>query len=550
MTIPAISIVTPFWNAARFLEESVASIFAQTYRDWELLLVDDGSTDGSVAIARACAERHPERVRSLEHVDRRNRGISASLNLGVARSGGEYVAILDSDDVWLPGKLEEQVAILDAHPEVGMVYGPSQYWYSWSGRMEDRPRDTVVKLGVPADRTVEPPALLTRMLRRDAPVPCPSSVLLRRSAFDRMGGFEESFRSNHTDQAFYAKLFLSERVFASSQCWVRYRKHEDSSIATLRRAGKWEGERRLYLEWLREYLRKSGHEGGEPWKAVETELFPLRHPIKARLRRVVREPGRSAWKLFERMTPSPMARKALRRVLTARRKDRPVGFVRFGDFRRLQPFSRRWGFDRGLPVDRFYIEGFLERHAADIRGRVMEIGDDSCTWRFGRDAVTRSDVLNVAPGDPKTTLIGDLAAGDQLPSELFDCIIFTETLHLLYDFRAGLRTLHRMLKPGGVLLVTIPGITKIGRPGDWGTSWYWSFTPLSARRVFEEFFPASGLEFETHGNVLSATAFLWGLAAEELTPAEMNVPDPEYPVTLTVRATKPLAAFGDGYSPS
>jgi SAM-dependent methyltransferase len=171
----------------------------------------------------------------------------------------------------------------------------------------------------------------------------------------------------------------------------------------------------------------------------------------------------------------------------------------------------------------------------------MEIGDDECTRRFGRDAITHSDVLNVLPGDPKTTPVGDLASGDQLPSERFDCIIFTETLHLLYDFRRGLRTLYRMLKPGGVLLSTFPGITKIGRPDDWGTSWYWSFTPLSARRVFEEVFPAEGMEFGAFGNVLAATAFLWGVAAEELTAEELKQKDPEYPVTLTVRAVKPVA---------
>ena len=168
----------------------------------------------------------------------------------------------------------------------------------------------------------------------------------------------------------------------------------------------------------------------------------------------------------------------------------------------------------------------------------MEVGDDALTWRYGREAVTGSDVLNVAPGDPKTTLVADLAAGDGLPSDRFDCILFTQTLHFLYDFRAGLRTLHRMLRPGGVLLATFPGISKIGRAEDWGTSWFWGFTPLSARRFFEEAFPGAEISVEAWGNVLSATAFLWGLAAGELEEKELKFADPEYPVIIGVRAVK------------
>ncbi len=200
--------------------------------------------------------------------------------------------------------------------------------------------------------------------------------------------------------------------------------------------------------------------------------------------------------------------------------------------------SRDWGYDRGLPIDRHYIEAFVGRHSADISGRVMEIGDDDLTRRFGGAAVICADVLNVALGDPKTTLVGDLSSGDGLPSDRFDCIIFTETLHLLYDFRAGLRTLHRMLKPGGVLLATFPGITKIGRPDDWGTSWYWSFTELAAGRLFAEAFPEGEVKTEAWGNVLSATAFLWGLAAGELVDEELKYQGPGNPVTIGVRAVK------------
>src|SRR5918997_3094056 len=140
---PLVSSVMIFLNAEKFIEEAIESVFAQTHDNWELLLVDDGSSDDSSQIALRYAERHPEKVRYLEHPGHRNRGMSASRNLGIRHAKGEYIALLDSDDVWLPHKLQQQVAILDAAPEAGMVYGLSQYWHSWTGKPQDIQRDVV-----------------------------------------------------------------------------------------------------------------------------------------------------------------------------------------------------------------------------------------------------------------------------------------------------------------------------------------------------------------------------------------------------------------------
>ncbi len=199
--------------------------------------------------------------------------------------------------------------------------------------------------------------------------------------------------------------------------------------------------------------------------------------------------------------------------------------------------SRRFGYERGQPVDRYYIEAFLARHSEDIAGRVLEIGDDSYTRRFGRGRVTASDVLHVTEGNPRATIVGDLARGDSLPSNRFDCIILTQTLHLIYDVRAAIQTLHRVLKPGGVCLATFPGISQVDA-GAWGDSWYWSFTTLSARRLLEETFSTNEVAVESWGNVLAACAFLYGLAAEDLHLAELDHHDPCYPVVLTLRAVR------------
>ena len=205
----------------------------------------------------------------------------------------------------------------------------------------------------------------------------------------------------------------------------------------------------------------------------------------------------------------------------------------------MTPVSRVWGFDRGLPVDRFYIEKFLTQHSADVKGRVLEIGDDFYTRKFGGERVRQSDVLNVREGADCTTITGDLASASHIPDEAFDCIILTQTLQLIYDVRAAVATLYRILKPGGVLLATFPGISQ-NNDRDWNTDWYWCFTPVAARRLFGESFRGSDVEIQTFGNVWTASAFLYGLAADELTFEELAFNERGYEVTIAVRACKPV----------
>lgn len=212
--------------------------------------------------------------------------------------------------------------------------------------------------------------------------------------------------------------------------------------------------------------------------------------------------------------------------------------LRWGSFRRITPVSRLFGAGRGTPIDRYFIDQFLAARSADIKGRVMEIGENRYTRQFGGERVTRSDVLHAVPGNWRATLVGDLSTGEGLPADSFDCLILTQTLLCIYDLRGTVRNIHRILKPGGVALVTIPGISQISRydMDRWGD--YWRFTDRSARRLFEEAFPAANVTVETRGNVLVATAFLHGLAAEELSQSELSSCDPDYQVSIMVRAVK------------
>jgi SAM-dependent methyltransferase len=211
----------------------------------------------------------------------------------------------------------------------------------------------------------------------------------------------------------------------------------------------------------------------------------------------------------------------------------PLGSVRFGDLRRLSPIGRDFGYERGTPVDRYYIEGFLARNAGDIRGRVLELASNDYTRRFGDGCVERSDVLSLQTTNPKATLFGDLTHETTLPETAFDCIIFTQALQYIYDTEAAVEMLHRALKPGGVLLTTAPAISGVDV---W--PWYWTFTEPALRRLLEDRFGPLSVTVEAHGNIFAATAFLYGLAIEELDNSDLSLDDSKFAVTVAGRALK------------
>ena len=204
------------------------------------------------------------------------------------------------------------------------------------------------------------------------------------------------------------------------------------------------------------------------------------------------------------------------------------------------PLSGEWGFDRGTPIDRYYIERFLDEHAADIRGRVLEVKNADYTRRFGR-GVQRSDVLDISASNPLATLVADLSQPEQFPEAQFDCFVLTQTMQFIYDVHAVVASIHRLLAPGGVLLVTVPVLSRIA-PRYGPTAEFWRFTQASCTRLFGDAFGAGNVEVRTHGNVLAAAAFLYGAALEEIPRAKLDVTDPFFPLIVSVRATRSEAA--------
>lgn len=290
---PRVSVITIFLDAERFLAEAVESLLAQTYREWELILVDDGSADGSTAIAREYAARFPDRVRYAEHPGHANRGMSASRNLGIRLARGEYVALLDGDDVYLPRKLEHQVALLDASPGAGFVYGETMYWHSWTGRPEDAARDRLRTRGLAPGTVVRPPELVRRVLREAARTPCTCGVVMRKEAVERAGGFEEGFGGMYEDQVFFLKLALHAVALVDGECLDRYRQHEDSWCHRELKGGRWQRtsalneSRRAFLEWLEGFLQDPRIGDRGLLRRTRRELLPYRHPALAPLWRAL-----------------------------------------------------------------------------------------------------------------------------------------------------------------------------------------------------------------------------------------------------------------------
>jgi len=234
-------------------------------------LIDDGSTDGSSKIARQYAEQYPQKVNYIEHDNHKNLGLSASRNVGINKSKGEYIAFLDADDVWLPQKLREQIAIMNTYPEVAMVCGPALHWYSWTGKPKDANRNYLEKLPVEMNAVIQPPDLLRKQMQMTDPVPTPSSLLIRRKVVNRRGGFEESFPHILEDQVFFVKIFADEPVFVASQIWYKYRQHPDSICSSIDIQKHCATSLRFW-KWAKQYLTNKGVKDREIMSSVEEHI--------------------------------------------------------------------------------------------------------------------------------------------------------------------------------------------------------------------------------------------------------------------------------------
>jgi glycosyltransferase involved in cell wall biosynthesis len=305
---PLVSIIMIFLNAELFIEEAIASVREQTYDHWELILVDDGSSDASTRIAREFQARDRDRIRYVEHPGHVNRGMSASRNRGLAVASGELIAFLDADDVYLPERLERHVQALERYPEVQAVQSRCVLWHSWRGTRAYTPPDAYERaLPLPINVPISPPGLLYLMLESDgstAPIPC--SMTLRRATLEAVGGSEDSFRGLYEDLVMYAKVYLTAPVLVLNDCLARYRLHP-ASITHLSKRQRSDGARLAFLTWLACYLR--AHEINEPlvWESWRQAMWQFQHPAWWQIRELPSQAVRAAIPFVKRVLSAPVA---------------------------------------------------------------------------------------------------------------------------------------------------------------------------------------------------------------------------------------------------
>jgi glycosyltransferase involved in cell wall biosynthesis len=296
-----VSVIINFYNAEEFIQEAIGSVLNQRFDQWELLLVDDGSTDQSTDIARRYAKQYPQKVRYLQHNGHHNRGASASRNLGSSQAKGDYIAFLDADDVWLPHKLEHQVSILESQPIAAMVYSPALWWYSWTGNPEDIQRDFMQDLRIQLNTLIKPPKLLTLFLRKESAVPSMSSILVRHDVLERVGRSEEAIRSTYDDQVVFAKLALEEHIFVSDKCCHLYRQHPKQRCYITFKTGRYHAARQSFLNWLQEHLSEKGVKDGEVRTVLRRKLWLYSHPNLFSLLRYYQQLAIKIKKIFKWM---------------------------------------------------------------------------------------------------------------------------------------------------------------------------------------------------------------------------------------------------------
>ena len=498
---PRLSAILIAVGPDRVLDRALRGLRQQALADIELVIVHDRD-DEPAARRRICAIAD---VGDATFIAAGRESPGATRNAGVLASRGASFVIIDGGEDVPADYLEKAVAVLEAR-DAGFVAA--------LGARVPESLDKAVLPGV----TVSMAWLLA------GPWWTAAAVLVKRSVFDRVGGFDTSLPAL-VDWDFL--MTLLERDHDGVLMPVRLGRHHSDDVR-LREALRVE----RYLPSVRRIFEKH------------------RASFERHAATVLTDRDRMAKMLWRRERGLVARRDSMRTALTGiveqldalRRELRTHGrrTLEFSDLRRPSPVSRNWGLDRGRPIDRHYIDAFVARHADDVHGDVLEVLDRGLTKTYGGSRVIRSDVLDIDAGNHRATVVADLRTAGQLPIDSYDCFILTQTLHLIDDMEGALTNACRALKPGGVLLATLPCVSMIaeeyGATGD-----HWRATKPAARQLFEKVFPPSHVDVESHGNVLATTAFLHGLSCDDVEPDELDANDPGYPLLITVRAVKPVS---------
>ena len=532
-----VSVIIPCYNHAHFLPEAIESVLQQTYAAIEIIVVDDGSVDDT----RKVAQSYPE----VKYIYQQNKGLSSARNTGIDNSEGSYLVFLDADDWLYLDAIATNVGLLVQNPEIAFVSG------GFDEVDANKNRNIIGTIEIQQDHYLN--------LLRGNYIWMHATVMFRRWVFDKWR-YDTSLKACE-DYDLYLSAARHFPVLHHQHKLAVYRRYNTSMSFNmpvmlcnalkvlekhkkdLRSPSELNAFKQGILNYQKNYgfqifknFLKQKNKAGHGLKKQDLPLIFKNTPdlLIESLKQLFMSPLKN---LIKSYSPQFVLRSLHKAGLYKNYYEAPK-HINKGDFNRTTPFSIRYGFDRGGPVDRYYIENFLQQNADSIKGRVLEIGDNEYTMRYGGKKVTQSDIFHVNAENPKATIIGDLSNAPQVPDNSFDCIILTQTLQFIFDFKGALQTCFRILKPGGVLLLTVPGISQI-EYGDLAESWFWSFTKPAMQKIMAQIFPASKVEVQNFGNVFVATALLYGMGLPEVEKEQMDYTDPHYQVIVTVKAIKP-----------
>ena len=530
-SVPLVSFIIPSYNYGRYLKDAVNSVRMQEYPATEIIVVDDGSTDDTQEVLKE--------IDGIKNIYQKNQGLSAALNTGIKNSSGDFLVFLDADDWILPESIKTNAGYLRENNELAFVSGAYERVIIESRRTTEGYKE------VSANHYLQ-------MLKGNY-IGMHSTVMYRRWVFDEFL-FDVNLRACE-DYDLFLNVTRKFPVLHHAQKIAAYRIHTanmsgnspmmlSTALQVLERQVKnlsTPEEKAAYKDgqtfWTNYYCNEIYTEllSNKSSKPAEAFSVLMRYRPKLAMKYMLQK--NAGVKSFIKSNLPASGKRWLNRVGIIKSLTPSVGAVKAGDFDRLSPFSTEFGYDRGGPVDRYYIENFLEKQSGSIKGRGLEIGDNEYSLLYGGSKLTQSDIFHIDASNKKATIIGDLSDAPHLPDNAFDCIILTQTLHLIYDFKGALDTCHRMLKPGGVLLLTSPGITPIDL-GEWSNTWYWSFTGNALQRMVSEAFPSGSVEVETFGNVYAASTYLYGMGISEVPKDKLDHSDPQFQVIITVKAVK------------
>jgi glycosyltransferase involved in cell wall biosynthesis len=280
--IPLISVIIPFYNREKFLVESIQSVIDQSFENWELILIDDGSTDRSHEIAESFVQKYPQKISLHSHHKKVNLGASTSRNLGARNSRGEFLTFLDSDDVFFPNTLELEIRAFEKFPDADAVCGTAMVWSSWPDEPSHKDTDFIIDLVLESERIYEPPALFIHNMNASGRKPHFNSTLLRRKLLDQVGLFEEEFKSVGEDQALWAKVSLHGKIYIFDDCLTKYRQHPASTCANLLKDGGDIDNWSAFFNWLEKYLEREDITDQRVWNSFAR--FKQRQSLEQKLK--------------------------------------------------------------------------------------------------------------------------------------------------------------------------------------------------------------------------------------------------------------------------